>query len=110
MSAAPTKCIWILRTWCNEDSFLENVREDKVYERAFSDVDSVLEEIKLIVVKEEQIWKHLGADNKEFIVDLPTTEHLKTRSFWKFLTMKNNASSQEEYIRAFYIERLYLTE
>lgn len=106
----PTKCVWILRTWCNLDSFLEHVREDKLYERAFSDTETLLEEIKNIIIKEEQIWKHLGADNKEFIVDLPTTDHLKTRSFWKFLTIKNAANAAEEYIRTCYIERLYLTE
>lgn len=108
--SVPTKCIWILRSWCSLDSFLEHVREDKVYEKAFTDIEVILEEIKSIVIKEEQIWKHLGADDKEIIVDLPTAEHLKTRSFWKFLTIKNISEKSDEYVRAFYVERLYFTE
>lgn len=109
--------IWILRTWNSEDTFWEHVREHKQYDVAYSKVEHLLEEIKNIILLKQQEWKDLCAENpelkesdKEFTYEIPTPELLKTKTFFKFLSILGTSASTKDLIQTWYIERLSFTE
>jgi hypothetical protein len=109
---AGLKFVWIIRSWCSEDSFWEHVREHKEYDIAYSKADLLLEEIDRIVLKEQTDWEGLcqgtgtSKKDREFDIDKPSLEQLKARPFFKFLTISSSASSSEDHMQSWYVERL----
>jgi hypothetical protein len=110
---ANPKFVWIIRSWCSEDTFWEHVREHKEYDIAYRKPESLLEEINRIILKEQVDWDDLcessGASKDERLLqqDIPTLEQIKTRSFYKFLTI---SSQTGEFMQSWYVERLKVAE
>ena len=111
------KFVWILRTWNSQDTFWEHVREHKEYEKAYLKVEVLLEEIKRIILQKQQEWKDLCSENnelkevdKDFAFEIPTAELLKTRPFFKFLSIVGASDSKKDLMQTWYVERLHLTE
>ena len=110
------KFVWIIRTWCNLDSFWEHVREHKEFDVAYTRPELLLEEIDRIVLKEKADWEDLCAtsgsklESREFDMDKPTAEQLKSRSFVKFLTISNAQSSNDDFMQSWYVERLKVAD
>ena len=108
--------VWIIRSWCSEDSFWEHVREHKEYDIAYSKAELLLEEIDRIVLKEQTDWEDLclgtGTSklDREFTIEKPSLEQLKARPFFKFLTISSSSSSQEDFMQSWYIERLKVAD
>ncbi len=106
------KFVWIIRTWCSEDSFWEHVREHKEYDIAYRKPELLLEEINRIFLKEQTDWEDMceasGAlkEDKQFESEIPTLELLKIRPFLKFLTV----SSKEGFMQSWYVERLKIAD
>ena len=100
--------VWIIRTWCSVDTFWEAVRSSKDYDVAYWKPEQVLEEMEKIVLKEQKEWKDLHDHQKDndFLVELPTVDQIKSRPFYKFLTITNH-SSKEQVVQNWYIERLH---
>ncbi len=104
--------LWIIRTWCNEDSFWEAIRSSKEYDMAFSKAEQVLEEIQKIIIKEQAEWKDLcqasemNEADREFLVELPTVDQIKSRPFYKFLSLVSVPTAKEQFTQNWYIERL----
>lgn len=98
--------VWIIRTWCSEDSFWEHVRQHKEYDLAFVNADQVLEEIKRIAEKEQSDWKDLHGDSttQKFLVEIPTLDQIKNRPFIKFLTCAGILENQ--FMQSWYVERV----
>jgi hypothetical protein len=109
---ATPKFVWIIRTWCSEDSFWEHVREHKEYDIAYRKPELLLEEINRIFLKEQTDWEDMceasGADKEErqFDCELPTLELIKTRPFLKFLTI----TGKDGFMQSWYIERLKVAD
>lgn len=103
------KFVWIIRSWCSEDSFWEHVREHKEYDIAYTKPELLLEEIDRIVLKEQSDWEALCAgsggepSDRQFVVDKPSLDQLKSRSFLKFLTV---SAVKDDFMKSWYIERL----
>lgn len=110
---ATPKFIWIIRSWCSEDSFWEHVREHKEYDIGYRKPELLLEEITRIILKEQTDWEDMceasGAPKEErvFQQEMPTQEQLKTRPFFKFLTV---SSTKDDSMQSWYIERLKIAE
>lgn len=107
------KFVWIIRSWCSLDSFWEHVREHKEFDIAYVIPNLLLEEIDRIILKEQSDWEDLcsasGAkqDTREFTIDKPTYDQLKSRPFLKFLTI---SSKTDEFMQSWYIERLKVAD
>jgi hypothetical protein len=110
--AAP-RFVWIIRSWCSEDSFWEHVREHKEYDIAYRKPELLLEEVQRIILKEQKDWEDLCLDSgisKEsrlIEIDIPTLDQLKSRPFYKFLTI---SSATDDYMQSWYIERMKVTD
>ena len=110
---ATPKFVWIIRSWCSEDSFWEHVREHKEYDIGYRKPELLLEEITRILLKEQTDWDDMCAssgDNKEtriFQEDIPTLEQIKARPFFKFLTITSTTS---DFMQSWYIERLKIAD
>lgn len=111
------KFIWILRSWNSEDTFWEHVREHKEYDTAYLKVETLLEEIKNIILLKQQEWKDLCAEHtelkegdREFTFEIPTPELLKSKTFFKFLTILGTSETNKDFMQTWYIERLSFTE
>jgi hypothetical protein len=105
--------IWVIRTWCSFDTFWEAVRSSKEYDIAYSKPEQVLDELQKIVHREQVEWKELcesssefQAEDKEFLVEIPTVEQIKNRPFYKFLSVSNKQTAKEQFVQNWYIERL----
>jgi hypothetical protein len=111
-----TKFVWIIRSWCSEDSFWEHVREHKEYDIAYSKPELLLEEIDRIVLKEEADWNDLcnGSPGQKaergFEIDKPSLDQLKNRPFFKFLTVSSSPTSSEDFMQSWYVERLKVAD
>lgn len=118
MSSTQPKFLWLIRTWCSLDSFWEHVREHKDYDIAYTNVESVMDEIKRLIAKQHLDWDIICAnspledkDSRRFDIDMPSLEHLRTRSFVKFLSVVNTGrgdgdSKNDGDMTAWYVERL----
>lgn len=106
--------VWIIRTWCSLDSFWETVRSSKEYDVAYTKPEQVLEEIGKIITKEQHEWKELctssemNLSDREFLVEVPSVEQIKSRPFYKFLSVGSTATAKEPYAQNWYLERLHL--
>lgn len=106
---ASYKFVWIIRSWCSQDSFWEHVREHKEYDLAYASPELLLEEINRIILKEQADWNDIceGTQTKlterEFDMQTPSLDQIKSRSFLKFLTI---TSKTEEFMQSWYVERL----
>ncbi len=110
---ANPKFVWIIRSWCSEDSFWEHVREHKEYDIGYSKPELLLEEIQRIILKEKSDWEDLcdasgtSKDERQFQEEVPTLTQIKTRPFFKFFTVTGVST---EYMQSWYIERLKIAE
>ncbi len=113
---AQLRFVWIIRSWCSEDSFWEHVREHKEYDIAYSKPELLLEEIDRIILKEQTDWEDLcqgtgiAKTAREFDIEKPGLEQLKSRPFFKFLTISSSSLSQESFMQSWYIERLKVAD
>ena len=104
--------VWVVRTWCSLDTFWEAIRSSKEYDIAYSKPEVVLEELTKIVQKEQEEWKDLcqsidmNPADREFIVELPTVDTIKSRPFHKFLSLISIPTAKEQFTQNWYIERL----
>jgi hypothetical protein len=107
------KFVWIIRSWCSLDSFWEHVREHKEFDVAYVAPELLLEEIDRIVLKEQSDWEDLCIasgvkdDSREFAIEKPTLDQLKSRPFVRFLTI---SSSTDDFMQSWYIERLKVAD
>lgn len=105
--------VWIIRSWCSEDSYWEHVREHKEYDIAYTKPELLVEEIERIVLKEQEDWKDLcegtGAQvsGRQFEIEKPSLDQLKNRAFFKFLTVSEVAT---DFMQSWYIERLKVAD
>jgi hypothetical protein len=112
MDKIEMRFLWIIRTWCNLDSFWETVRSSKEYDLAFNKPEQVLEEIQKIVLKEQEEWKDLCSSSdmneadRQFVVELPTVDTITSRPFHKFLSLISIPTAKEQFTQNWYIERL----
>ena len=110
---ANPKFVWIIRSWCSEDSFWEHVREHKEYDIGYRKPELLLEEINRIILKEQTDWEDMceasgtPKDERKMQDDIPTLEQLKTRPFYKFLTVTSMTS---DYMQSWYVERLKIAD
>jgi hypothetical protein len=110
MTAA--KFVWIIRTWCSQDSYWEHVREHKEYDLAYKNPELIMEEIHRIVGKEQNDWKDLcqgsgmKETDREFDIEMPSLDQIKSRSFFKFLTITSVGQTSDEFMQSWYVERL----
>lgn len=108
--------VWIIRSWCSEDSFWEHVREHKEYDVAYVKPEMLLEEIDRIVLKEQSDWSDICRDtgvkttDREFEINRPSLDVLKSRPFMKFLTVSSSSSAKESFMQSWYIERLTVAD
>lgn len=107
------KFVWIIRSWCNQDSYWEHVREHKEFDIAYANPELLLEEINRIILKEQDDWndicegKQAKLTEREFDIQKPSLDQIKSRSFFKFLTISSN---KEDYMQSWYIERLKVVD
>lgn len=110
------KFVWIIRTWCSVDSYWEHVREHKEYDIAYVKPEVVLEEIDRIVTKEQSDWTAMcegtgfKETDREFEIEKPSLDQLKSRSFFKFCTVSSAPEAAEDFMQAWYVERLRVTD
>jgi hypothetical protein len=112
------KFIWIIRSWCSLDTFWEHVREHKEYDIAYVHPELILEEIERILAKEQSDWKDMCIGNgngtkisdREFDIDKPSLEQIKSRPFVKFMSITSSQQSSEDYMQSWYVERLKVAE
>ncbi len=110
---ANPRFVWIIRSWCSEDSFWEHVREHKEYDIAYRKPELLLEEVQRIILKEQTDWEDLceasGTSKEERLIEteIPTLDQLKSRPFYKFLTI---SSKLDNYMQSWYIERLKIAD
>ena len=114
---APVRFIWIIRSWSSIDSFWEHVRSNKEFEITYSKPEQVLEQAQRIFEQEQMEWKSLcegstdlKEEDREFIVELPTLEQIKSRPFLKFLTVTSTKKEASDFMQSWYIERCKLIE
>lgn len=106
------KFVWIIRSWCNLDSYWEHVREHKEYDVAYVKAELVLDEIERIILKEQAEWDDvcdgtaIKKEDRDFEIEKPTIDLLKSRRFFKFLTISSVPGVGEEFMQAWYVERL----
>ena len=106
--------VWIVRTWCSLDTFWETIRSSKEYDIAYTKPDEVLEELSHIVAKEQEEWRELcessglNINDHEFLVELPSVDQIKSRPFYKFLSIIPGANAKEPFAQNWYIERIRL--
>lgn len=109
---ANPKFVWIIRSWCSEDSFWEHVREHKEYDIAYRKAELLLEEINRIILKEQADWEDMceasgvSKEDRDIQSDIPTLDLLKTRPFYKFLTV----TGKDGFMQSWYIERLKIAD
>lgn len=110
-----TKFVWIIRSWCNLDSFWEHVREHKEFDVAYTSVEMVLEEIQRITSKQRADWSLLCSstsglkeEDRKFDTSIPTLDQLKSRPFIKFLSAIST-KTDEDTMTSWYVERLNVT-
>lgn len=107
------KFVWIIRSWCNQDSFWEHVREHKEYDIAYASAELLLEEIHRIILKEQDDWNDIcqgiqtKMEEREFDIQKPSADQIKSRSFYKFLTI---SSKKEDFMQSWYVERIKVVE
>jgi hypothetical protein len=110
------KFVWIIRSWCSLDTFWEHVREHKEYDIAYVSPALVLEEIQRIIQKEQSDWEDICAGtgtkctDREFTIEIPSTDQIKSRPFFKFMTLSSTATASEEFMQSWYVERLKVVE
>lgn len=110
------KFVWIIRYWCNVDSFWEHVREHKEYDIAYAKPELALEEMERIFLKEKTEWEDMckgtgvKPETREFSFEKPSPEQLKNRSFFKFLTMTTSDEVPYELRQTWYVERLKIVD
>ncbi len=110
------KFVWIIRSWCSEDSFWEHVREHKEYDVAYVKPELLLEEIQRIILKEQSDWEAICDETgqkvagRAFEINRPSLEQVKSRSFVKFLTITSVSSSENEFMQSWYVERMRIAE
>ena len=102
--------VWVIRTWCSLDSFWEAVRSGKGFDFAYSRPEQVVEAIEKIIVEEQQETQALDAQGREFLVEVPTVDQIKTRPFLKFLSVTDSNGGKEPFVQNWYIERLRRTD
>lgn len=108
--------VWIIRSWCSEDTFWEHVREHKEYDVAYVKPEMLLEEIDRIVLKEQSDWNDICRDtgvkttDREFEINRPSLDILKSRPFIKFLTVSSSSTAKESFMQSWYIERLTVAD
>ena len=106
---ASYKFVWIIRSWCSQDTFWEHVREHKEYDLAYVNSELLLEEINRIILKEQDDWNSIcegtptKIEERGFDIEKPSVEQIKSRSFLKFLTI---TSKTEDFMQSWYVERL----
>jgi hypothetical protein len=109
--AAP-RFVWIIRTWCNLDTYWEHVREHKEFDFAYVKPEMLLGEIDRIILKEQTEWEDLSKSSglsrsdREFEVDKPSLDQLKSRPFFKFLTISSSGNSSDDFMQSWYVERM----
>ena len=112
----PPRFVWIIRTWCVEDTYWEHVREHKEYDVAYVKPELLLEEIDRIILKEQSDWEDLcqasgmAREDREFELDKPSLDQLKSRSFFKFLTVVSGEKASGDFMQSWYVERLKIVE
>jgi hypothetical protein len=110
------KFVWIIRSWCSQDTYWEHVREHKEYDIAYTNPLLVMEEIERILIKEQSDWAdicisgHVKQTDREFDIDKPSLEQLKSRSFVKFLTVSSTNDASDEFMQSWYVERLKVVD
>jgi hypothetical protein len=103
------KFVWIIRSWCSQDTYWEHVREHKEFDLAYANPEFLLEEINRIILKEQDDWNDIcqGTQTKlsdrGFDIQKPSVEQIKSRGFFKFLTI---SSTTEDFMQSWYVERL----
>lgn len=108
--------VWIIRSWCNEDTYWEHVREHKEFDVSYVKPEFLLGEIDRIVLKEQSDWEDLcqssqmSPSDREFEIDKPSLDQLKSRSFFKFLTITSAEKSPENFMQSWYVERLKVVD
>jgi hypothetical protein len=106
------KFIWIIRSWCSQDTYWEHVREHKEYDIAYASPEVLLEEINRIILKEQDDWNDIceGTETKvtdrQFDIQKPTVDQIKSRSFFKFLTITSLPTATDDFMQSWYVERL----
>jgi hypothetical protein len=110
---ANPKFVWIIRSWSSEDTFWEHVREHKEYDIAYRKTELLLEEINRIILKEQMDWEDMceasgtSKDTRQIQHEVPTLDQLKTRPFYKFLTITNTPG---DFMQSWYVERLKIAD
>ena len=102
--------VWVIRTWCSLDTFWESVRSGKGFDSAYSKPEQVLEAIEKIILEEQQETEALQPQGREFLVEIPTVDQIKTRPFLKFLSVTDSNGGKEPVVQNWYIERLRRTD
>jgi hypothetical protein len=109
---ATPRFVWIIRSWCSVDTYWEHVREHKEFDVAYVKPELLLEEIDRIILKEQTEWEDLCQSSgllktdREFEIDKPSLEQLKSRSFFKFLTITNSETTSDDFMQSWYVERM----
>jgi hypothetical protein len=109
------KFVWIIRSWCSLDSFWEHVREHKEYDVAYTRPEMLLEEIDRILFKEQAEWEDIceasgsKPDSREFTIEKPSLDTIKSRSFVKFLTISSTNPS-DDFMQSWYVERMKVAD
>lgn len=113
---APVRFAWILSTWSSLDSFWEHVRSNKEFDTIYTKPEQALEQIIRVYEQEQLEWKSIcegssdtKLEDREFIVEIPTLDQLKSRPFFKFLTI-TSVAGKEDYSQSWYIERIKIIE
>lgn len=110
---ANPKFVWIIRSWCSEDTFWEHVREHKEYDIGYRKPELLLEEIHRIILKEKTDWEDMceasgtNKEERDFQEDIPSIDQLKIRPFYKFLTV---TARLNEFMQSWYVERLKIAD
>jgi hypothetical protein len=113
---APVRFVWILRSWSSIDSFWEHVRSNKEFDTVYTKPEQALEHIVRVYEQEQSEWKSLcegstdiKVEDREFIVEIPTLDQLKSRPFIKFLTI-TSVNGKDEFSQSWYVERIKVIE
>ncbi len=103
--------VWVIRTWCSEDSFWEAIRSSKEFDIAYSNPAELFEAVQKLIAKEQLEWKELcesssdvSLNDRDFLIESPTVDQIKNRSFLKFMS---TVSSKDQFAQHWYIERLH---
>lgn len=110
------KFVWIIRSWCSQDTYWEHVREHKEYDIAYTNPTIVMDEIERIIQKEQSDWEDICVSgdvkktDREFDIEKPSLDQLKSRSFYKFMTVSSTNTASEEFMQSWYVERLKIID